>query len=52
MIDLTYTDLVLMVGRHIFILAIGIMAVTFGMESPWPTRQIRDMFEQKKETTS
>jgi sRNA-binding carbon storage regulator CsrA len=50
--DLTYTNLILMVGRHIFILVIGIMAVTFGIETPWPTSQVRDMIKQKQVPTN
>ena len=45
MMDLTYTNLILMVGRHIFILVIGFLAVTFGMETPWPANQVRDMLK-------
>ena len=50
MMDLTYTNLILMVGRHIFILVIGLMAVTFGIETPWPTSQVRAMIKEKAET--
>jgi hypothetical protein len=42
--NLTYTNIVLKVGGQILLLVIGIMAITFGIESDWPSKNVDKMF--------
>jgi hypothetical protein len=42
--NLTYTNIVLKVGGQILLLIVGIMAITFGIESDWPAKNVDKMF--------
>jgi hypothetical protein len=43
--DLTNSNIVLMVGRHIYILLLGILAITFGKKAEWPKASIEEMIQ-------
>jgi len=48
MIDLTYTNIVLKIGGQLLLVFIGILAVTFGIDTPWPKSNINRMINQMK----
>jgi len=48
MIDLTYTNIVLKIGGQLLLVFIGILAVTFGIDTPWPKNNINRMINQMK----
>ena len=43
--DLTNSNIVLMIGRHIYILLLGILAITFGRKAEWPKASIEEMIQ-------
>jgi len=46
MFDLTWTNLVLMIGGHLLFLIIGFMAVSFGIDDLFPTEKIENMIDK------